>query len=378
MTEEELVHNIKKTYFITGGGTGGHIYPAMAVANALKARSDTRKIFYVGNPFKPERKIAKSNNFDFLSVYVSSMPRKINLGFVGWIVQLSFAVLQAIFYILMHRPDAVFGTGGYVSAPLLIASVITRTPFMIHDSDAVPGIVSRKIAPYAQCVSIAFEEAKKSLNNQNIHVFGNPIRDSFSTVSRVRALNVLGLEDKFTLLVMGGSQGAKAVNEAVIELYKPLTQRFGMQIIHQTGEKNYDDVVETLRQIYPEYVENPNIIVEPYFSDAAIPMKAADLVISRAGSLSLSEINMCGLPAILVPFPYAAANHQLKNAMSLQNRNAAVCLEENDQLKDNLMSTIENLLNIPELLKSMGRASKNCAKPNATSDIINLLTKITK
>lgn len=373
MTQEKT---IKKNYFVTGGGTGGHIYPALAVARALKADEETRKVFYVGCKHKPEFKLAYENEINFLGVSISSMPRKVSLKFPLWLLQLGLAVLQSMFYIAFYRPDAVFGTGGYVSAPMLMACAICGVPFVIHDGDAVPGLVSRKMAPFAKVVSCAFDDAKKFLKNKDIKVLGNPIRESFKTITRTRALNVLGLEDKFTLFVTGGSQGAKNLNRVIVELYKELVENFGIQIIHQTGEKNYDEVVAYLNYVYPAYKENSGIIIQPYFDDNAIPMKASNLAISRAGSLSISELHACGLPAILVPYPFAAANHQLKNALSAQEHQTAICIEENEFLKINLQKMLGHLISVPNSLDIMSNAAKNCAKFDSAKQIVACLKAV--
>ena len=191
-------------------------------------------------------------------------------------------------------------------------------------------------------------------------------------------MNVLGLEEKFTLFITGGSQGAKNLNKVVVELYKELVEKFDIQIIHQTGEKNYEETIAYLNEIYPEYKKNSGIIVRPYFEDNAIPMKAADLAISRAGSLSISELHVCALPALLVPYPYAAANHQLKNAIAAQNIHTAICIEENEVLKENLLKMLSHLIGTPNALDIMKNAAANCAKPNATKEICNYLKAICK
>ncbi len=376
MTQEnsELIN--KKTYFITGGGTGGHIYPAIAVANALKNDPDVAEVFYIGNPKKPEYNIAKENEIKFLPVFVSGMPRKITLGIVFWLLELGLAVVAALFYLLKYKPNAIFATGGYVSAPLIIACVLTKTSFMCHDGDTLPGIVSRKSAPYAKCISTAFEAAGAYLNNPKIYVNGNPVRPTFSKISKIRAINVLGLQEKTTLLIIGGSQGAKTLNENIVDLYKTLVQKYNVQIIHQTGAKNYDEVINRLEEIYPFYKNNESIIVAPYFDEMAIPMKAADIVISRAGSLSLSEISACALPSLLVPYPYAAGNHQLKNAKIFESQNAAICIEENVNLQSNLLSNLILLLSKPDVRRNMSEAARKLAKPNALNDIVKQLKSI--
>src|SRR5574344_1297223 len=197
--------NKKNVYFITGGGTGGHIYPAVAVYDALKKDSETKEIYYVGNPENMEFKIAEQKDYKFLPIKITGMPRHIGFKIIAWFFKLQFAIFKALFYIKKYNPDAVLGTGGYVSAPTLFACYLTNTPYMIHDCDAQPGLVSRYVAPNASVVSIAFETSKKLLKNNNIFVNGNPIREEFKTISKTQAREKLNIQNKLTLCIMGGS-----------------------------------------------------------------------------------------------------------------------------------------------------------------------------
>ena len=366
----------KKVYFITGGGTGGHIYPALAVANSLK---DENKVFYIGNPKKPEARLSKENGLEFLPVNISYMPRKINFGAILWLFQLTFAVITTMIYIFKYRPCAVFATGGYVSAPLLIASIFCRMPFMMHDGDAVPGIVTRKISSFAKCVSLTFEDAKKFVKNKNIHFCGNPIREDFATLNKSEARKLLNLDnERFILLVMGGSQGAKGINSAIVKLYRELTEKYNLSIIHQTGDKNYEEVLKELDETYSDYKNNSSIIVKPYFENSAIPMKAADIAISRAGSLSISELCASGLASILVPYPYAAANHQYKNAKAIEQQGAAFCVEERECLSEELLNILENLIKDNSLREGLQNEAMRLARPNARVEIVELLKGIAR
>ena len=221
----------KKVYFITGGGTGGHIYPAVAVADALNSMEDTEKIFYVGNPNNMEKTIVESKNYDFLPVYGFGMPRKFSIEFVKWLYFMFTGWLKCCYYILKYKPNAVFGTGGYVSAPVLFASITMRIPFVMHDCDANPGLVTRKLAPYAKSVSVAFDVAKSVIKNKNCFVNGNPIRKEFSSLSKETARKNLGLEtDKLTLCVMGGSQGAKTINDSTVKILKDVRKQFRLSV----------------------------------------------------------------------------------------------------------------------------------------------------
>ncbi len=366
----------KKTYFITGGGTGGHIYPAIAVADELLKLDSTDKVFYVGNPNNLEATIVKDKNFEFLPVVSSGMPRKISLELIKWTCRMFFAWIKCLIYIQKHKPDVIFGTGGYVSAPVLMAGIVTKTPFVMHDCDANPGLVTRKLAPYAKSVSIAFDEAKGKLNNKNCQTNGNPIRTTFKTLSKQDARKDLGIEDKLTICIMGGSQGAKTINNAAVEILKTLSQDYNVQVIFQTGKKHYDKVIETLDSLYPEYKNDKNLIIKPYFDDMVTALKACDIAVSRAGSLSISELCACAIAPIFIPYPYAAADHQRKNAKCMVEAGAGIYMEDDEVTSDKLLKVLTELLTTPEKLVSIQQAALDRAKFDGVNKIVELINSI--
>ncbi len=359
-------------FFITGGGTGGHIYPAVAVADALK----DDEIFYVGNPKNLEFDIVKQKGYKFLGVNVHGMPRVLGFDLIKWMFQLSFAILKCCFYILKYKPDAVFGTGGYVSAPALLAAKILRVPYMMHDCDAQPGLVTRKIAPYAKSVSLAFECAKKYVNNKNCNINGNPIRSEFKTLSKTDARKRLNIEDKLTLCIMGGSQGARTINDAAVDIVKHLSKEYNLQIIFQTGKRNFDNVIEQLLKIYPEYEADKNIIIKPYFDDMVTVLKASDIAVSRSGSLSISEICASSIAAIFVPYPYAAADHQRKNAKFMVEKGAGLYIEDSELTANKLLETITSLIKDSSKLAELQKKSLSLAKFDGTEMIVKQLKEI--
>ena len=362
-----------RVYFVTGGGTGGHIYPALAVADAL---SEDAKVYYVGNKRNMELELATKKGYKFLHVGVSGMPRKLNPKFFYWGIRLVRAILYSIRYIKKYKPNAVFAKGGYVSAPMIFACIITKTPYMMHDCDAMPGLVTRRLCKRAKYVSLAFEKAKKYIPNRHTVVTGNPIRSEFETLSKQDARTALGLDDKLTMTIMGGSQGAKSINNTVVEILKAFAQYKKMQIIFQTGKKNYDEVLEKLNLIYPAWEQNKNLIVKPYFSDMISVLKASDIVISRAGSLSLSEICASNTAPILVPYPHAAANHQRINAKYLLEMGACVYLEDKDLEPNKLRETINQLLENPIKMNYLKQNSSYLAKFDATKKIVECLKSL--
>lgn len=367
-----------ETYFITGGGTGGHIYPAVAVADALY--NDGCSIYYVGNPENLEYSIIKQKPYsdNFLPVNIHGMPRKIGAAIIKWTFQLLSAIIKCTGYLNKYKPKAVFGTGGYVSAPILIACMIKKIPYMMHDCDAQPGLVTRKLAPKAKAVSLAFECAKNYIKNDNCFINGNPIRETFKTLSKTDARKALELADKLTICIMGGSQGARTINDAAVQILKTLSNKYDVQIIFQTGKKNFERVVEQLIKIYPDYETDKNLIVKPYFDDMVTVLKASDIAVSRAGSLSLSEIEASGIASILIPYPYATADHQRKNAKFMLAQNAALYIEDSNTNEKTLLETIVSLITNPEQLKSLQTSALKLAKYDGVQKIVEQIRSIKK
>ena len=366
----------KKTFFITGGGTGGHIYPAIAVADAL-INNQENDVYYVGNPNNLEYSIAQSKGYKFLPVVVTGMPRKISFKFILWGIQLFFAILKSVYYLFKYKPNMIFGTGGYVSAPVLIASRIKKTPYMLHDCDMQPGIVTRKLSKKAKCVSLAFEDAKNFIKNRNCYINGNPLRPEFKTMTKEEAKSALGLkQDRLVLCVMGGSQGSKSIDRAFVEIIKELSTIHNFQIIFQTGEKNYSGVIDRLSLIYKDYAKDKNLMIRPYFEDMITVVKASDIVIARAGSLSLSEIFASDVAPILIPYPYAAADHQRKNARFVLKNNACIYMEDADAEPNSLLKILLELKSNPERIKMLSEQSSRLAKPDALEDILEQIYKV--
>ncbi len=368
------------TYFLSGGGTGGHIYPVVSVLERILKDPETKAVYYIGNPNNLEAEILKQfETVKFLPIYFKGMPRKFSFAFLKWLWQLECSLWRSLYYTFKYKPDVVFTTGGYVSAPIAFSTVLTRVPLMIHDCDAQPGLVSKTIAPAAKIVSVAFEESKNILKSDKIIYNGNPVREAFFNITKEKALSELNFtSDKKTILVMGGSQGAKTINSAIVNIAKTLVENFDVQLIIQTGKKNYDEVISSLKNIYPEYSENKNLIVKPYFEDMFIPLCAADIVVSRAGSVSLSEICLSSSPSILIPYPHAAQNHQRKNAKKMVEIGASLYLEDSDCSADNLLDEIKCLIYAPDKLEKMSKAASDTAKRDGAERILEQLKSIVK
>lgn len=367
----------KKTYFISGGGTGGHIYPAVSVINSLiEDGVDNSDIYYIGNDKNLEYEIASKNKFQFLSYKVNGMPRKFSPKFVLWLIALFLSTFKAIYYVIKYRPSVIFATGGYVCAPILFAGLFLNVPFVLHDCDVQPGIVTRFFAPFAKSVSTAFEGASKKIKSKNIHLNGNPIRHEFVSISKKQAREELSIKDDFTILIMGGSLGARNINNSAFKILREYANKEGFKIIWQTGKKNFDDVVKKIMQDINELPDN--LILQPYYDRMYLALLASDIVISRAGSLSLSEICASSLPSILVPYPYASGNHQKKNAQEFVDKKIALMIEDKDCNEETLFKLLDETINNKKLLSDLSYNAFKNAKLSASSMIVEQINDAIK
>jgi|InofroStandDraft_1065614.scaffolds.fasta_scaffold00110_87 UDP-N-acetylglucosamine--N-acetylmuramyl-(pentapeptide) pyrophosphoryl-undecaprenol N-acetylglucosamine transferase len=361
-----------KTFFLTGGGTGGHIYPCVSILNELKKQGYS-SIFYVGNKKNPEFEIITNMGENFLDVPVFGMPRKLSLKFLKWMILLFISIFKCLYYALKFKPDAVFAAGGYVSAPMVIVSNILKIPYIMHDSDAHPGIVTRAFSKNADTLNLAFKEGEKFIKAKRITHFKNPVRDEFFTVSKNEARQNFGLDNELCVLIMGGSQGAKSINSAAIGAIKYFKDNKNVKIIFQTGKKNYEGVIASLQEQDCAVETLENAVIRPYFDKMYLPILAADIIISRAGSLSISEILAAKKPSILIPYPYAAADHQRKNAREIEKTGAALYIEDSDLTPEILIKTIEELILNDKKLKDMIKSASSQITENPTGKILDLI-----
>jgi UDP-N-acetylglucosamine--N-acetylmuramyl-(pentapeptide) pyrophosphoryl-undecaprenol N-acetylglucosamine transferase len=358
---------------ITGGGTGGHITPALAVARQLGLHSVT--VSYMGNPTGLEKTLAQQQNLPFYGVPFSGMPRQPGLAMLTWGISLLKAIGQAQQHLKQIQPDAVFGTGGYVAAPVLLAAKSMGIPYAIHEADANPGLVSKLTARWAKHVTVAFDGAVPHLANPHITVTGNPVRDGLGQLSQPEAAEklrpawVLHLESGLpVVLVMGGSQGARRLNQALVGALSGLLPQ--CLLVHQTGSKLFEETMATVPNAWREH---PHYWPVPFIDDMPAMLSLANVAVCRAGSLTLSELFVAGLPSILVPYPYAAANHQMKNALAVQTAGAAWLVEDSNLTSELMIETLKKLLHSVDHRAQMAEAAKTLAKPHATVAITQQL-----
>ncbi len=370
----EVEHRI----ILTGGGTGGHVYPALAVADQLKNDPAVKAILYIGAQGHLEERLAKERGLDFVGFRVSGLPRKLSAQLFSWPFEMAQAIGQCSTLFKRFKPTAVLGTGGYASAPPLTCAATSGIPYAVHEPDAHPGLVNRFYSKRASIVSCGMEAAKEKLVSKvGETVFnGNPVRQSFvKLLEREKAARQLGLVSHLpTLLITGGSQGAQAINQAVFSALPTLfSDERKMQIIHQVGEKNF---LEYKDQLPKEILENARYCYRPYFEDLSIAYALCDLAVSRAGAMTISELCVTATPSIFIPYPFAAQNHQEHNARALEAKGAASVILQKDLTPSLLVTTVKSLLFDKEKLKVMKESAGKMGKPDAAADIAELVKRL--
>ncbi len=309
--------NGKKIIFATGG-TGGHVNPALAVAALVKERCPKAEIVFVGTAEKIESRLVPAAGFELKTIEMSGFSRKVNLKGIKRNVDTALKVIKANSVLKNlfdeFKPDAVIGFGGYVSGPVLRMAQKVGIPTAIHEQNAYPGVANKAVAKKAACVMLTVEKAGKRFNTKAPMVnTGLPIRPDLMKTTKEESRKILNLDSRPLVLSMGGSLGAKAVNEAVLELIIEKHNKAEAYFIHATG-RNTEEFIEGLKKGGVDLENEDNVVVKEYIDDMATYLNAADIVISRAGASSLSEIQALGKASILIPSPNVAENHQFHNA----------------------------------------------------------------
>ncbi len=362
---------VKHRIVLTGGGTGGHVYPALSVVEQLLGDPDVEAILYIGASGHLEERLAAERNIEFIGLSVGGMPRKFSLKMLTWPFQMLSAIYRAKSALAKFKPTAVLGTGGYASAPPLAAARLLSIPYAIHEPDAHPGLVNRVFGSNAKLVSLGMEGAADQFHPKNGKVVpnGNPVSKNFTATFEKSAVCALfGLKPEFkTVLVTGGSQGAQAINETVFAaLPKLLAMDPPLQIIHQVGEKNFADFKQRLA---PSVEGNPRYHLRPYFDDLSTAYAASDLTVCRAGAMTISELAVTGTPAIFIPYPFAAQDHQTFNANFIAEKGAATVIKQSDLTVDTFISAVTEILFNSEKLDAMRVSMRKLGKAEAAASL---------
>lgn len=350
---------------LAGGGTGGHLFPAVALAQRLLETDPEAKVLFVGTRRGIEARVLPGLGLPLETIEIRGLVGQGLWGKVRLVPCLVKSLRQSSRILDRFRPDVVLGVGGYASGPVLLAAHFKKRPLVIHEQNAWPGLTNRLLARWAERVFLSFGEADRAFNRGRTMLTGNPLRRGMEECPPVG-------RGKPTLLVFGGSRGARAINRAVVEALPLLADFRGrLDIVHQTGV----DDLETVREGYRR-AGWPDTDVVPFIDDMAAAYARAHLVVCRAGATTIAELTACGRPAIMIPYPYAAADHQTANARALTRKGAGLCLPQGDLTGERLARLAGDLLKDRDRLRSMAGVALSLARRGAADVILNECRRI--
>ena len=353
---------------LSGGGTGGHIYPALTLADTIKKLKPEAEIRFVGTQHGLEKDLVPRAGYPIDFIDVQGFQRRFGTDTLKSIYKLGTGLLDAYRLLHEYKPDLVIGTGGYVCGPIVFIAALQGIPACVQEQNALPGVTNKILSRFVDRIFLGYSEADKYFKGKAKKIFtGNPIRSEVMQSTRKEALKAFGLDSgKDTVLIAGGSLGAASLNRAALQLEHHVSGRDDVQILHATGKNNYEDY---RRQVEELGGFKSNIHIRPYLYDMPLALAAADLAVFRAGAIGLAELTAKGIPSILVPFPYATANHQEFNARALEAVGAAQVILDKNLTGDILEEKIEHLLLHKETLQQMQMAAQKAGRPKAAQEI---------
>ncbi len=351
---------------LAAGGTGGHVYPAISIADAIRQKNPDSEILFVGTRDRMEWQTVPKSGYDIKSVWISGFHRRLTPQNLLFPVKLITSLFQSLSILASFKPDVVVACGGFAAGPVGWVAGKKGIPIVLQEQNSYPGITNRLLAKNASVIFTAFEEAEEYFPKEKVKLEGNPVRKQLEVKDRISSLNEFGFSDKQpVLLILGGSGGARAINELMTSALDELHNRLGLQIIWQCGERYINSLKKEIdTELYP------GLRLVSFLDNMPAAYGAADLVVTRAGASTCSELMILGQPAIFIPSPNVAGNHQAKNAASMVQAEAAVLFQENEP-KDAFVRQIESLVLDGQKLSKMGTAMKKLAKPDAASIIAN-------
>lgn len=354
---------------VSGGGTGGHIYPAIAICQKLEEKFENTEILYIGTETGPEKNVVSKYGYNFESLEAMGLPRKISTRLIRSFFTNMRGMTKARKIIKSFKPDIVIGTGGYVCAPILYQATRRHVPTLIHESNSYPGVTTKILASKVDKVLISYAQAMSHFKKKsNVVVTGNPVRTNFSDKYTDEDLKKLGIDKDIPVVFsFGGSNGSMAMNKAVSSMAKHLDGKF--YLLHQTGNKNYEKFME-------ETQENKYLKVFPYIDNIDLFYAVSDLVIASSGAMTLSELSSVKKPSILIPKAYTTENHQQYNAQTYVDNNAAVMILEKNLNERVLYDNIVDIVSDKENMKIMGENASKLANPDAADQIAEIVSKL--
>ena len=361
----------KLKFILSGGGTGGHIYPAIAIANELKSRFPDAQFLFVGAQDKMEMQKVPQSGYAIEGLWIAGLQRKLTLQNAMFPLKLVSSLLKSRQIIKKFKPDVVIGTGGFASGPLLQTANTLNIPTVIQEQNSYPGITNKLLSKKANAICVAYENLEQFFPKSKIVFTGNPVRQDILDIDskRSEALSYFNLdENKKTLLVIGGSLGARRINQLIAKEIDFLRNN-NLQIIWQCGNLYMAD--------YKQFSDVENVQVVSFIDRMDLIYAAADFVISRAGASSVSELCLVGKPTIFIPSPNVAEDHQTKNAKAIVDKNGALLIKESE-LDEKFELVFNKLIHDENLQNSLSENMKKLAKPNATKDIVEEIVKLIK
>ena len=363
---------------LAGGGTAGHINPALAIAGYIKKKRPETEFLFIGNRDGMEQSLVPQAGFDIKSITISGFKRSFSpknmVENVKTVTRTFTSSHEAKKIISEFKPDICIGTGGYVSGPVIRTAAKMGIPCIIHEQNAYPGVTNKMLAKSVNKVMLAVPDAKKYFEKADFVVTGNPVRGDILTADKEESRAELKLDERPMILSFGGSLGARKINEAVADIVARSGKDGRYQHIHAYG-KYGDWFPDLVKEKGTDISQCNNLDIRPYIDNMPTCMAAADLVICRAGAITLSEIQAMGKPAILIPSPNVAENHQYHNAMALVNAGAAEIIEESELSGETLMKTVDKMLLNPEQLKTISENSRKMAITDANERIYSIVKK---
>ncbi|MBO0473100.1 undecaprenyldiphospho-muramoylpentapeptide beta-N-acetylglucosaminyltransferase [Enterococcus ureasiticus] len=358
---------------ITGGGTGGHIYPALAFVNYAKQVDPNTEFMYVGTQIGLESKIVPKYNIPFKTIKIQGFRRSLSPQNIKTVYLFLNSIGKAKKIIKDFQPDVVIGTGGYVSGSVVYAAKQLKIPTIIHEQNSIPGMTNKFLSKYATKVAICFPDVAEYFSKDKVVLTGNPRAQEVVMIEKTDVLKEYGLDpDKKTVVIFGGSRGALKINQAFIEAF-PLFEQRDYQVLYASGERYYKELQETLNLSEKKLT---NISIQPYIDKMAEVLAAADLMVGRAGATSIAEFTALGLPAILIPSPYVTNDHQTKNAQSLVKSGAVEMITDKELTGLNLVTEIDGILLNESRHQSMAEASKKEGIPDAGERLYKVVKEI--
>lgn len=360
--------------FMAGGGTGGHINPAVAIANELARIYPGSEFLFAAVPGNMEDTMIPKQGYPVTHINIAGFYRSLlpwdiahNIKAAWWLMLSGHRADQIL---SDFKPDIAIGTGGYVSGPVIRKAEQMGIPVFLHEQNAYPGVTTKMLAPKAETIFLAFPEAEARIpDGKHFEVVGNPVRQSFMGITKKEARKKLGLDDHFTIVSVGGSLGATAINKMAADLMQWHAEKGEINHIHGFGKNGRERFPKMLAERNLDLSKYPCIQAMEFIDQMHLYLAAADLVISRAGAITISELEMVGAPSILVPYPYAAENHQYHNGMVLQNAGAALVVEEKDYSKDWLIGEVQKFVDSPARVRSFSENASRLAVPDTCARI---------